>query len=803
MATPFFAGVPLKTNRAVYGPWINYPGLVMHTGLADNLIGNIKIEQNPDYVPWNYGGMSFLDKVISYSMNTDINYQSIVENGRVSIVGPPIFGIGGAFSYDSISQKTINTLATNELLYDNTYYKTSGSKVVFTDINTMLVPGITETPPTGILNYAVDVLINPNWENILGSGSPLISNISIQTSEAGVRTSYSFQTYNPKTGLFNKQFSDSIKAQTSQALKFNKLLSSKFNSISNKNLKNFSEIKEKAKQNRESYNTAKHATSLFGTSPVELLIGQSSSYYSAPTGTLTNAQFNSGLRYHHYTAIFPGIETGAELMNDYDSKSAMSLDGLLSPISFYPTRLNGTFSISDHLLKPSGNFNSNILDSSIIPICPRCGNTRKIKINYIDYSTTTKTNTDIEIACPACSSSKKINIGNKSSSSLPGSSNINIYSLNPIIVSSGEFRNPHVPATGKPMHSILAISRGEIFSSVSGDNRFVTFNNLSNTGNYDYSAYDPRFNMTGSGVLMNQRFFGLRGPIMLHSWGFDTDGYPVPNANDEPLQFDTYNRPLRFVLNTGTLANDLTKAGKYVPDTTDPHLGDIVSVNYVFAGNKWTKRSNTPSVFFHDKWGERPDLWPVGPIDMRWDHKRKVWDAGGCRAEVLPPCIISNKNDASTLEEFLVNRDSNSCPYKMIYVTLEQDMTKDDNYETTFPARGFIDDVEYSKEPLQNNYRRLVYIIDTAGYTAPKGAKLLCRYNRDNGFYEPVTKPILTALGTIAGTQAKIEMSYTNGRRSGVLPIFATTFYNPLNLTLGTKGLFNYINGKWTLISTK
>jgi hypothetical protein len=270
------------------------------------------------------------------------------------------------------------------------------------------------------------------------------------------------------------------------------------------------------------------------------------------------------------------------------------------------------------------------------------------------------------------------------------------------------------------MHSILAISRGEIFSSVSGDNRFVTFNNLSNTGNYDYSAYDPRFNMTGSGVLMNQRFFGLRGPIMLHSWGFDTDGYPVPNANDEPLQFDTYNRPLRFVLNTGTLANDLTKAGKYVPDTTDPHLGDIVSVNYVFAGNKWTKRSNTPSVFFHDKWGERPDLWPVGPIDMRWDHKRKVWDAGGCRAEVLPPCIISNKNDASTLEEFLVNRDSNSCPYKMIYVTLEQDMTKDDNYETTFPARGFIDDVEYSKEPLQNNYRRLVYIIDTAGYTAPK-----------------------------------------------------------------------------------
>jgi hypothetical protein len=138
----------------------------------------------------------------------------------------------------------------------------------------------------------------------------------------------------------------------------------------------------------------------------------------------------------------------------------------------------------------------------------------------------------------------------------------------------------------------------------------------------------------------------------------------------------------------------------------------------------------------------------------------------------------------------------------MVYLTLEQDMTRELNFESTNPARAFIDDIEYSKEPLQDNYRRLVYIIDSAGYTAPRGTKLLCRYNRDNGFYEPITKPILTALGTIEGAEAKIEMSYTQGRRSGVLPIFTTKFSNPLNLTAGAKGLFNYINGQWTLIST-
>ena len=28
------------------------------------------------------------------------------------------------------------------------------------------------------------------------------------------------------------------------------------------------------------------------------------------------------------------------------------------------------------------------------------------------------------------------------------------------------------------------------------------------------------------------RFLGMRGPIVLHSWGYDLDGKPVPNAND-------------------------------------------------------------------------------------------------------------------------------------------------------------------------------------------------------------------------------------------------------------------------------
>jgi hypothetical protein len=295
---------------------------------------------------------------------------------------------------------------------------------------------------------------------------------------------------------------------------------------------------------------------------------------------------------------------------------------------------------------------------------------------------------------------------------------------------------------------------------------------------------------------------------MLHSWGFDTDGYPVPNATGQPLQFDNYNRPLRFVLDTGTMKNDLTKPGQYIP-SAGTRLGDIIPINYRFVNNRWNKISNKKSKFFHPKWGERPDLWPVGPIDLRWDNERKVWDAGGgggCKEEILPPFILTNRTDISTLQEFLENRTENKCPYRNVYITLENDMIKEDDYDSTYSTRAFIDDIEYNKEPVQNGYRRLVYVIDKTGYTAPKGTKLLCRYDRLSGFYEPIGKPSVTAIGTIgAGNQARIEAHYVSGRRAGQSPNFVVSYSNPLGLSVsvGTKGIFIFINGKWTLSSAK
>jgi hypothetical protein len=70
------------------------------------------------------------------------------------------------------------------------------------------------------------------------------------------------------------------------------------------------------------------------------------------------------------------------------------------------------------------------------------------------------------------------------------------------------------------------------------------------------------------------RFLGIRGPIILHSWGYDTEGKPIPN------------------------------------ETTTTASGDQVIGN--------TDR-------FSKDWLQKPSTWPAGPIDLRFDRARGVW----------------------------------------------------------------------------------------------------------------------------------------------------------------------------------
>ena len=101
---------------------------------------------------------------------------------------------------------------------------------------------------------------------------------------------------------------------------------------------------------------------------------------------------------------------------------------------------------------------------------------------------------------------------------------------------------------------------------------------------------------SGSG---DYRFMALRGPLVLHSWGYDTYGKPVPNSRG-------YSGDLTF--QTG--AYGLWDTSK-VADTGNTHQKGQSGLTDRFAPNWLSDATN----------------WPVAPVDLRYDRARGVWTA--------------------------------------------------------------------------------------------------------------------------------------------------------------------------------
>lgn len=83
------------------------------------------------------------------------------------------------------------------------------------------------------------------------------------------------------------------------------------------------------------------------------------------------------------------------------------------------------------------------------------------------------------------------------------------------------------------------------------------------------------------------RSIALRGPVMIAGWGFDTAGFPVPNAHLDADENIPYGH----------------RTGNSKDDFIDDHT--------------W-----------------RMDKWKVGPLDVKWDRERKVWATGGEGAQI-------------------------------------------------------------------------------------------------------------------------------------------------------------------------
>ena len=898
---------------------------------CNNWIGTTEVEVIEDMAPWIYGGASQLDNAAFRHIATKVNYQSIIETAQVDMPGLPLFSLGGVFSQSNAGVGSVGTYAATLLDYNYTEIKRQNNGLF--GMSDYQVPGLIVNPvsTTGIKtsNFKILSVVSPYPV----TQGPIITNIQTSVGQGGITTTYSFRTYSRKMGLFNKEQSDIIKKNTIARSRMNKQMSDISRQSSNNIIQQRDFMDKQRLEQSMNFNTEGFKSKLFGTSPSTVFIGRSSPFIEEPKrtpkilvdytkytdpgdlgtkpgaatawsgiagpdpaslaritetpDTLTEAINKLSLqgRYKTSVGLYERKEADSELNKQFGLNSAMSLDGLLSPISFYPTLRNSTFAYS-------------LYD---ISTCPFCKGTKKRSIEYKQYqSDGTQPKITKDIYCDKCSTiNNKVNatltakkesksiekippyiissgtdmntLLNIDSSSVPMSKSIppiNLVTLNPIVITHGEFKNPNsqnyygahpdgvhdditsqsagfitVAGTGRPFvdrlrHSIEIVGRGALppgsyqyaLESSKNFTKFTQHPGGLSKNNLDYYNKDIMVdfyrkklepNMAGIIPEMNYRFFALRGPLTMHGWGYDTEGYPIPNASDEPYAIDEYGRVKRFkqkVINLGSIKygrllegdtfqisgnttiyytktfnkellptlssgddtivtkykimDDYSDAGGYDPVT---YKGNIISKTQKYNNGAWSEKFKMKE--FYLNWAERQDLWPVGPIDMRWDEARKLWTA---------------KEDPKI--------------YKFVYVTLEEDLVKEPDYDETYPTKAFLDDIEYSQEPLPNGYRRLVYVKDKAGYTAPKGTKLLCRYNIDSGFYEPISKPVMVAKGIIASTNtATIDMHYVQGRRSGTIPTALITFDNPLSFStaVNDRGIFTYINGLWTLTAKK
>jgi hypothetical protein len=916
-AHPIFAGIPVKSNQFVYGPWTNYPvekraeifpkvyksfdpetckdknyppiqsiipNDIQRRQAVGNLITNIKVEIKDDLVPWNYGGMTFLDDVAFREIESEMNYQVDLETAQVDMVGLPILNLGGTFNADNIISGFKYKAKINNLEYHDLKYRPSAQQIAASlgGIANNVAPSIADIP-------MIYKLIHLTPERPISTIGPIITSIQTSTSSGGVNTTYNFRTYTRKIGLFNREYIDTLKKLNDFNRARNKQLSTISQSLRTLKVQQNKFLLEE-RLNKSQFGSADFASKLYGWSPGIVLIGSSQSFINEPDrtpnyvedfslnsqaetfGTRSNApsawKYGTGSDPGDTTTEKPSLtlanspnitsytgristtvqlyerkEVDNQLSKSYGTQSVMSLDGILSPVSFYPTINNGTFAY--------GKYN--------YAKCPMCNGKKVRNHNIATYdSAGAKTSVpNVPIVCEKCAFPNEkldgILNGNTETNSDAGVP-INLITLNPIIVSDGEFKNVnHQNYTGahpekahddisssspglpnpRPFkdrlrHCIEIVGRGAVPASKISYNLETSKNltkynervesapkkNLDYQGS-DYALYDEKNkrNVTPN-ILheMNYRFMGLRGPMVYHAWGYDTEGYPVPNAGDEPYAFDTFNRPMRFQLKVSTnggYEDDLSKPGGFDPGAPGNLLsgfkGGIITKTQKFNGSKWTEKQKLKQ--FYLNWGERPDLWKVGPIDLMWDDTRKLWTGRGAGGDcnAVPPYLITNLSSAAVLTEFTQSAKTSGC-FKMVYVTLEDDLIKDPLSYDTRATRGFIDDLEFSQEPLTAGYRRVVFVKDKCGYTAPKGTKLLCRYNTDSGFYEPVSKPAVIVKGKIiSASKALIDMHYVQGSRSNVIPQSTVDYENPIsfNIVANAVGIFSFINGKWTLNSTR
>ena len=546
MIPPLAAAVPIVSNTQTYGPW--WKEAVPHN--ASMSYGTVFAEQDTTLNPWEYGGTAFMNVGALSKVENATTAMNIAERGEVTVGGYPTKGLGAAI--------------TSSLIL---------------------------APARGLLT-AVFFGINYQYVSLTASSAGAsVSNMNVVVSPQGVTTSYTISTFTPVFGRFSKGNADRIKQIGRNRLAANRARRSK-----------------RAKDEVRALTAAGRAHTLLST----LMAGPAYSPNSAGV-LLAGRIFDQDTRRKE---VIVADKNTFGFYDDYENTAMMSIDGLIRPVA------------KTGAVIPWTNGGLPAMKSYESGLCPGAGISGLAGIDWSGGGGRGwRTGTGLATSTGAYSgfdtgNIKYANVGGVLSPPPPlgGMTGLIIAAnyLDPLadrvsnptflsgvrstgsLHSSGTSGSPLYPyASG---HDIESVARGDARGLEDISNSTFTGQSMIIGGMDDrYAA-----GIGGTGALAvsesgsgDYRFMALRGPLVLHSWGYDTYGKPVPNSRG-------YSGDLTF--QTG--AYGLWDTSK-VADTGNTHQKGQSGLTDRFAPNWLSDATN----------------WPVAPVDLRYDRARGVWTA--------------------------------------------------------------------------------------------------------------------------------------------------------------------------------
>ena len=497
--------------------------------------GTMYAEYDTDLNPWNYGGVSFMNLAAIDKVQNATTEMNVAERGEVTIAGYPTKGLGAAIT------STI-------VLY--------GSR----NLNQAVFAGFP-------YNYV------PLPSN---KTSASIANMNVVVGPQGVTTSYTITTFTPTFGRFSKGNAERIK-QIGR-------------------LKQRVEKKDRISSSKE----------FFRGMGLDAAGGRQEAWLSSVSAGPMEAQNSPGVLLAGYLApghhkrknVIVADRNTLGAISGYNTSAMMSFDGLVRPVAKgtgmtaaarshragLPTmkqgsEYNDTFCPSTGTKRDIGatgaysGFNTGELEYGNLkmPIAPpppvNLMSGIIISANYLD-----------PLADPI---SNAVFTNDKRSIGALGTGVEESY----VAIPKNSFGFPIT--THSSGHDIESVARGDIVgleklggnpgSSFSGQSMIIAGESGRYSGDY--------------------RFMALRGPLVMHSWGYDTYGKPIPNSRG-------YSGDASF--QTGAHGGWDTSI---VADTGSSHQKSQSGLTDRFAPNWLSDATN----------------WPVAPVDLRFDRARGVW----------------------------------------------------------------------------------------------------------------------------------------------------------------------------------